>query len=198
MPALLTYNDYCQMPDDGNQYEVIGGDLCMSPSPIVRHQQVSSNLYFLLSKWTRAEKAGQVLYAPIDVILSEHDIVHPDLLYINNARSHIIGEKNIQGAPDLVIEILSEGNRRHDEVLKRDLYESNGVQEYWIVDPVLDTIKVYRLEAGEYIRVVEWSLEKGDVTSSPLLLGFECKLGDVFGTNHRSRKHLCGPLRDKV
>ena len=117
----------------------------------------------------------------MDVVLSEHDIVQPDLLFVSDARSSIIEEKNIQGAPDLLIEILSEGNRRHDEVRKRDLYESYGVQEYWVVDPVLETIKVYRSEESRFIKAAEWTLEAEDVISSPLLPGFECQLADVFG-----------------
>ena len=180
MPAPLTYDDYCQIPDDGNRYEVIDGVLYMSPSPIVRHQRVLVNLTFFLEKWNRNTKAGQLYVAPMDVVLSEQNIVQPDILFISNERLAIIGEKNIQGAPDLLIEILSEGNRRHDEIQKRDLYESFGVQEYWIVDPVLETIKVYRLNNSTYTRPVEWSLEADDVATSPLLPGFEERLKKVF------------------
>ena len=180
MPALLTYDDYCQIPDDGNRYEVIDGVLHMSPSPIVRHQLILSNLSGLLWNWTRDTKVGTLLFAPMDVVLSEHNVVQPDILFVSQKRASIIEEKNLQGAPDLLIEILSEGNRRHDEVRKRVLYESFGVLEYWIVDPVLETIKVYRLEKAQFIRVAEWSLEAGDVITSPLLPKFECRLEDVF------------------
>ena len=180
MPAPLTYDDYCQIPDDGNRYEVIDGILYMSPSPIVRHQLISGNLHGFLWNWTRKTKAGLILKAPMDVVLSENNVVQPDILFVSNARASIVEEKNIQGAPDLVIEILSEGNRRHDEVRKRDVYESHGVQEYWVVDPVLETIKVYRLEEEQFVRVVEWSLEAGDEISSPLLPEFGCQLADVF------------------
>ena len=180
MPAPLTYEDYCQIPDDENRYEVIDGVLYMSPSPIVRHQLILSNLSSLLWNWTKKAKTGVLLFAPMDVVLSEHNVVQPDILFVSNERASIIEEKNVQGPPDLLIEILSEGNRRHDEVRKRVLYESFGVQEYWVVDPVLETIKVYRLENLQYTRVAEWSLEAGDVIASPLLPGFECQLKDVF------------------
>ncbi len=180
MPAPLTYDDYCQIPDDGNRYEVIDGVLFMSPSPMYRHQKISRKLTVFLSNWADRIKAGEVLYAPMDVVLSENNIVQPDLLFISNERASIIEEKNIQGAPDLLIEILSEGNRRHDEVSKRDLYERHGVLEYWIVDPVLETIKVYRLEEARFIKAAEWSLEAEDVIASPVLPGFECRLADVF------------------
>ena len=180
MPALLTYDDYCQIPDDGNRYEVIDGILHMSPSPIVRHQTVLANLTLILGIWNKKKKAGRLLFAPIDVVLSEHNVVQPDILFVSNERASIIGEKNIQGAPDLLIEILSEGHRRHDEMTKRKLYEAHGVTEYWIVDPALETIKVYRLLKGAYTRAAEWSLEAGDDASSPLLPGFACNLSDVF------------------
>ena len=180
MPARLTYDDYCQIPDDGNRNEVIDGILHMSPSPIVRHQRVIRKLSVLLSVWAERSKTGEVLFAPMDVVLSKHDIVQPDILFISNERASIVGEKNIQGAPDLLIEILSEGHRRHDEMTKRKLYEAHGVTEYWIVDPALETIKVYRLHKGAYTRAAEWSLEAGDDASSPLLPGFVCQLADVF------------------
>ena len=180
MPAPLTYDDYCQISNDENRYEVIDGVLYMSPSPIVRHQQISLNLSLRLATWAKEAKAGKILYAPMDVVLSEHNIVQPDILFVSNERLSIIKDKNIRGAPTLLIEILSEGNRRHDEVRKRVLYESFGVQEYWVVDPVLETIKVYRLEEHQFTRTAEWSLEAGDVIASPLLPGFECRLSDVF------------------
>ena len=180
MPAPLTYDDYCQIPDDGNRYEVIDGVLYMSPSPIVRHQLILSNLSSILWNWTKKTGAGVVLIAPMDVVLSKHNVVQPDILFVSNERSSIIEDKNLQGAPDLLIEILSEGNRRHDEVKKRVLYESFDVQEYWIVDPVLETIKVYRLQENRFVRVAEWSLEAGDIIASSLLPGFECRLADVF------------------
>ena len=180
MPALLTYDDYCQIPDDGNRYEVINGVLYMSPSPIVRHQRVLRRLSFLLGTWVENTKAGELLFAPMDVVLSENNIVQPDILYVSDERAFIIKEKNIQGAPDLLIEILSEGNRRHDEVKKRKLYESFGVEEYWIVDPVLETVKVFRLENSEYIKATEWSLELDDSLTSSLLPGFEARLAEVF------------------
>ena len=180
MPAPLTYDDYCQIPDDGNRYEVIDGVLHMSPSPNVRHQLILNNLSSLLWNWTKDTKTGIVLTAPMDVVLSKHNVVQPDILFVSKERASIIEEKNVQGPPDLLIEILSEGNRRHDEVRKRVLYESFGVQEYWIVDPVLETIKVYRLVEKQFTRVAEWSLEADDVITSPLMPGFKCRLTDVF------------------
>ena len=107
-------------------------------------------------------------------------MVQPDVLFISKERTSIITEKNVQGAPDLLVEILSEGNRRHDEVVKRKLYESFGVQEYWVVDPVLEIVKMYRLEEDAYSGAHELSAEREDVLSSPLLTGFELALTALF------------------
>ena len=180
MPALLTYDDYCLIPDDGKRYEVIHGELYMSPSPIIRHQSILVNLTILLGTYVKKAKTGRMLVAPMDVILSEHNVVQPDVLFISTENRSIITDKNVQGAPDLLVEILSEGNRRHDEVVKRKLYEAFGVKEYWVIDPVLETIKVFRLENGRFIKAAELSEEGGKVLTSPLLEGFECPLVELF------------------
>ena len=151
MPALLTYEDYCQIPEDGNRYEVINGVLYMSPVPIPRHQRISGNLYVLLSLWIKEHKGGKVWAAPIDVVLSDQDIVQPDIIFISSDRLSMVKGKNVQGAPDLVIEIMSPSNRRDDEVVKKTLYESYGVFEYWAVDPVTETIQVFYLQGGRFV-----------------------------------------------
>ena len=180
MSALLTYEDYCLIPDDGNRHEIIHGVHYMSPSPRCIHQQILGNLYYTLRHHLEDQHKGHIIMAPLDVILSDHDIVQPDLLFISNKREAILKEKNVQGLPDLAIEILSEGNRRHDEVRKRILYESAGISEYWIVDPEIEVIKIYRLEGGKYLRAAELRLEDGDELSTTLLPGFSCPLEKVF------------------
>ncbi len=101
-------------------------------------------------------KSGEAFAAPCDVVLSDEDIVEPDLLFISAARAAIITEKNIQGPPDLVVEILSASTRKIDEVVKRKLYERYGVRGYWIVAPELEGIKIYRLTDQGYIRAQSW------------------------------------------
>ena len=181
MPALLTYEDYCEIPEDGNRYEVIRGSLFMSPTPFIRHQQIVTSLGGLLYRFVKDVGAGIALVSPVDVVLSEENVVQPDIVFISKVRQSIVSEKNVQGAPDLVVEILSEGNRRHDEVTKRKLYERFGVQEYWIVDPELETMKIYRLENEAYNRIAELSTENSDTLRSQLLPGFECDLKEMFG-----------------
>ncbi len=175
-----TYEDYVLLPDDGRRKEIIGGELFVTPAPVTKHQAVSGNLYFLLRLFLGNHSIGRVFHAPYDVIFSESDIVQPDIIYVSNERAGIITDKNIRGAPDLLVEILSESYRRNDEVIKRKLYERYGVDEYWIVDPILETIKIYRREGGAYRRVAELSNESADVLSTPLLPELGIPLSEVF------------------
>ncbi|MBI1814502.1 MAG: Uma2 family endonuclease [Deltaproteobacteria bacterium] len=139
----LDYDDYCRFPNDGKRYELIDGALHVSPSPVTIHQKISARLMVRLYAHVEAAQLGTVLAAPMDVILSRHDIVQPDLLFISNERADIITEKNIQGAPDLLVEILSQ-DREHDLVTKRRLYARYGVTEYWIIDPTHVGIQTFR------------------------------------------------------
>ena len=118
--------------------------------------------------------------APFDVVFSDFDVVEPDLLFVSRERAEVLTEKNVQGAPDLVVEVGSPATRRRDEKTKLQLYERFGVQEYWVVDPDLDAIKVYRLVEGRYQRAAELTLAAHDVLSTPLMPGLELSLADIF------------------
>jgi len=178
----LTYGDLCLLPEDELRHELLGGEHVVTPSPVTRHQAVSLRLAVLLGEWAERTGAGAVFAAPFDVVLSPPDVVEPDLLFIRKDRLEILTEKNVQGAPDLVVEILSEGTRRRDEIVKRDLYARCGVEEYWIVDPELETVKVYRREGGErYRRTAELARENDDTLTSPLLPDFAAPLERIFG-----------------
>jgi Uma2 family endonuclease len=179
--ARLTYDDLVRFPDDGKRHELIGGEHFVTPSPGLRHQAISMNLSFLLSSFLRQRPLGKVFHAPFDVVLTPHDVVEPDLLYVSAERREILTAPNVQGAPDLAIEILSPSSRRQDELLKRDLYERTGVAEYWIVDPEAETVKVFRRAAeGRFGRSRLRSRRAGDVLTTPLLPGLEVPLGEVF------------------
>lgn len=180
MPALLTYEDYCQIPNDGNRYEVIEGVLYMSPAPVFKHQRISVKLTSKLFEFIESRELGTVLTAPFDILFSDSNIVQPDILFISNERASILTPKNAQGTPDLLIEILSKSNRRYDEVVKKQLYETYGVLEYWIIDPEADTIQLYRLDGSVLKRVSELSKERADTLNSPLLPGFSCELEWLF------------------
>lgn len=175
----FTCEDYLSFPDDGNRHEIIDGDHFMTPAPLTRHQRISGILFGFLFACVDAHHSGEVLAAPTDVVLSRFDVVQPDMLYVSEARRDIIKRENIQGAPDLVIEIISEGTRKTDEVIKRRLYERSGIPEYWTVDPEVETVKVYRLQDGKYRRI-ELTLEAPDQLTTPLLPEFSLPLERLF------------------
>lgn len=179
----LTYDDFLLFPDDGKRHELIDGEHYVTPSPNTRHQRISGNLYFEIRQWLAGHPVGQVFYAPFDVVFSSFDVVEPDLLYMSNERAaKILTHKHVAGVPEIVIEIGSPGTRRRDETLKRRLYARMRVGEYWIVDPDVDAIRVFRREGDElsFARPVELSAEASDVLTTPLLPGLEIPLQRVF------------------
>jgi Uma2 family endonuclease len=128
----------------------------------------------------KKNKIGNVFSAPCDIVFSDTDIVQPDLLFISAEHASIVTEKNVQGAPDLVIEITSPSTRKTDEVIKRKLYEQYGVGEYWVVDPELEMVKVYRRVNGRYERILELSKEANNILSTPYLPSWTMPLSEVF------------------
>jgi Uma2 family endonuclease len=177
----LTYEDFLSFPDDGRRHELIDGDHYVTPSPLVRHQRVSGALFSALRAHCSATGAGEVFHAPLDVLLSSHDIVEPDLLVVLADQRDILTEEHVRGAPAIVIEILSPGTRSRDETLKRRLYARTGVREYWMVDPYRRAIAVCRQTApGELETAIELTAAAGDVLASPLLPGLSVPLAVVF------------------
>lgn len=177
----LTYDDFLQFPDDGNRYELIDGEHYVTPSPDLRHQQISGRLHLITGNWLEAHPIGQVYYAPLDVVFTNVDVVEPDLLYMSNERAASISTpQNLAGAPELVVEIGSPSTRKRDETIKRRLYERSGVSEYWVVDPELDIVRVFRSRDGELGRPMELSAEAGDMLTTPLLPGLDIPLARVF------------------
>lgn len=176
----FTYEDYLLFLDDGRRHELIGGEHYVSPSPRKKHQDASMNLVRILSGFIYEQKLGRLYHAPFDVIFSDEDVVQPDISFISNGRSSILKDEGAVGAPDLAIEILSESSRKTDETVKRKLYEWAGVEEYWIVDPELQTVKVYRLKDSSYERTAELSAEAGDRLETPLLPGLTIELARIF------------------
>ncbi|HXT51576.1 MAG TPA: Uma2 family endonuclease [Thermoanaerobaculia bacterium] len=176
----LTYDDFVLFPDDGKRHELIDGEHYVSPSPNVRHQAVLQNLNHLLHSFVREHGLGRVFFAPLDVVFTLHDVTEPDLIFVSNSRASIVTEANLQGAPDLVVEVLSPSSHRYDEVTKRALYERAEIGEYWIVDPEADTVKVYRREGEQFGRPALLSARDGDHLTSPLFPGLEIALADVL------------------
>lgn len=178
--AGFTYEDYLLFPEDGRRHELIGGEHVVTPSPSQRHQRTSINLASALHAFVESSNLGSVFAAPFDVVLADSDVVQPDILFVSKAHAERVGERGVRGAPDLVVEITSESTRRTDEVVKRKLYEASGVAEYWVVDPEIETVKVYRERDGRFTRVAELSREDDGTLTSPLFPGLGIPLTAVF------------------
>lgn len=154
----LTYEEFQDLPREEvghRQLELIDGEVFVTPAPRTIHQVAAGNLHFALRKFVQEQNLGRVLFAPYDVVFSKWTALEPDLLFIRRDRFSIITDANAQGAPDLVIEILSPSNRAYDRETKHRVYQQGGVPEVWYVDPEkrsveilnLDPVGVYRMTA---------------------------------------------------
>jgi Uma2 family endonuclease len=177
-PVRLTYDDYLLFPEDGRRHEILDGEHYVTPSPSTKHQDVSVQLTTHLNLFILEHRLGKLYSAPTDVVLSRHDVVVPDLVFISKARLALVTHPGVQGPPDLVIEILSPSTRRMDQRLKLERYESFGVQEYWVVDPDQETLTVYRLEGDRFHSSTDLTPE--DTVTTPLLPGLELPLEKIF------------------
>lgn len=178
----LTYDDLVAMfPDeDGLCRELIDGELFVTPAPFRRHQRLVRRLAISLGVHLDAHPdQGEMFTAPFDVVMTPHDVVEPDLLVVLGDQPDVLTEKNIQGAPGLVIEVHSPGTRKRDETLKRDLFDRHGVREYWMVDPDRNRVIVYRRAADGSFPLVN-TLDANETLTTPLLPGWSLALGHLF------------------
>ncbi len=173
----FNYSDYLLLPED-KRYEILDGELCVVPAPNTRHQKLLGQLFKILDSHVTEKELGTVLLAPYDVIRSEENVVQPDILFVASEHLRIIGEANISGSPDLVIEILSPNNRRKDVETKRKVYAKFGVREYWIVDPGVETVEV--LVWSEAVYSSAGAFGRNESLSSPLLPELDLPLSSVF------------------
>jgi len=179
-PPLMTVDDLEAMPDDGNRYEVIEGELFVSRSPGLTHQIVSDNIVFLIRDYLRSHSIGIVVSTP-GLILSRFSGVIPDIVFFSNpSRDRVVSGERLVSAPDLVIEILSRGvdNSRRDRIAKRRLYAKHGIPEYWIVDCQLRVVEIFRLE-GTSLELAATFGDNDDVSTSTLP-GFTCQISEIF------------------
>ena len=177
-PKLLTYDDYARLtPSDSGNYELHNGKIIFMPSPLSPHQNMSMNLSVEMGSFIRQCKLGKLLAAPMDVRFTPNDVVQPDLLFVSNEKLDRI-KRIVEGAPDLVIEIKSDGNTATDMSYKKYLYETSGVEEYWIVYPNKKTISIYLLIEDE-LRF-QRTLTLADTLKSLVLSGFEMPIAAVF------------------
>lgn len=173
----LTYADWLAFPNESHRYEVIDGDLFVTPPPAIVHQRVSREIEFALLTFLRENGRGEVFDAPVGVKLDDSNVLEPDLVVVLSHNAHRIGEQVISGPPDVVVEILSLGSARRDLGVKRNTYERGGVAEYWIVDPESRSIEVLALGAQGYERA---GLCENEVLHSRVLPGFDLVLQTVF------------------
>lgn len=178
-PASLrfTYDDYLLLPED-RRYEIIDGDLFMTPAPGTPHQRLIGRLYSFLDDHVRTRKLGEVLMAPCDVVLSPTDIVQPDLLFVAADRAAIIGEKFISAAPDLVVEVLSPSTEDRDRTVKTKLYARFGVRELWLAETETKRIEVLTNSGDGFRQEAVFGL--GTVLRSTLFPGLEIPIAEVF------------------
>jgi Uma2 family endonuclease len=180
--ARLTYDDLAAMPDDGLRHEIIDGVHYVTPSPNLRHQELLGRLHLEIGLWLRVHPdRGRVFLAPLDVLFGRHDVVEPDLLFVAADQQEVLTPANVQGAPALVVEVLSPGTRKRDEGIKRQLFERSGVREYWMIDPDAHCITVYqRSAAGDFAEPTKLTAAEADTLATPLLPDFQLALQGYF------------------
>ena len=177
----LTYRDLQAMPNDGKRYELIDGEVYMTPSPSRKHQQALGNIYFAVRTFAEERDAGEVYFAPFDVVFDERNALQPDLLFVRKDRLKLIGHAHVKGAPDLVVEVLSPSTASYDRETKLQVYARAGVSEIWFVDPERRTVEVLNLGADKrYVLSGKFSGEASVI--SAVLPGLPLTLREVFAS----------------
>ena len=175
--SKLTYQDYASMEGD-ERYELLDGELILVASPNMDHQTVSLRMVVRMNAFVEENDLGRVFHAPFDVLFTDTDVAQPDLLFVSKERESILTPANIQGAPDLIVEILSPSSSRRDWHNKRELYARHDVTEYWIIDPANRIVSVMSLRDG--VLEIDQTCTVGDAAASAVLDGFSVSLEEIF------------------
>ena len=173
----LTYQDYANLDGD-ERYELLDGELILVASPNRDHQSVSVRLLTRMYSFVEESDLGWVYSAPFDVLFTDTDVAQPDILFISREREHILTHANVQGAPDLIVEILSPSSSTRDWRAKRELYASHDVREYWIVDPTNRIVSILLLQDG--VLEIEQTHTEDETATSTVLEGFSVSLDTIF------------------
>lgn len=178
----LTYEDFVRIPDDGKRHEIIDGVHYVTPAPVRRHQQLLGRLHLAIARFLEEHPAlGEVYLSPLDTVFSPWDIVEPDLLFVAADQLDILTEPNIQGAPALVVEILSPSTRRRDLGIKRQLFDRGGVREYWLIDPRAHDVTISRrMPDGTFPKASQHGVGDHASLTTPLLPGFALSVAQLF------------------
>lgn len=175
---IWTYRELCaQFPETNQPVELWDGKIIMSPAPSFFHQEIVLRFYEVLVQFVRKHQLGKVTTAPVDMILSEHRVVQPDVAFISRERLNIIQDA-IHGPVDLAVEVVSLGGRQRDRIEKKDLYEQYGVKEYWLIDPEAGTVEVFSWNKGVYTLAGQY--RSGETAASEILKGFEIAVDAIL------------------
>jgi Uma2 family endonuclease len=174
----MTRHDYQLFPEGGPQWQLVDGEFHMGPAPHRFHQDISRNLGYILLRYLEDHPIGKLYQAPFDVYLGDVNVVQPDILFFANARLGHLTDAGAEGAPDLVVEILSKRNAKLDRGPKKEIYARFGAEELWLIDPETLQVEVYRLQ--EDAEVPKDTLKTQPTLSTPLFAGLEIPLGEIF------------------
>ena len=178
-PSEWTYQDYLNLPNEGQRYEIIQGVLYVTNAPDIDHQFTVSELVRQIGNFVIEHKLGRVLTAPFEVHLSEISRpVQPDVFFIKAERWPAPGAKFFEGAPDLIVEVLSPSTSRTDRFIKFNEYEQAGVPEYWIANPKTRSVEIFVLSGGEYAQLSEFT--ENELIQSATLIGLTIVTGALF------------------
>jgi Uma2 family endonuclease len=175
---ILTYDDYCALPNDRNRYEILDGELFVTPAPATKHQIALGNLYRIVSIYVIAHRMGRLLLAPTDLILAATTVVQSDLIFVGNDRSQIVTPRGVEGVPTLVVEILSPTTHRTDRETKAQLYAKYGVPHYWLIDPDQQVLEAYELSGDQYNLVTR--AQDADRFTPSIFPGLSIQISDLW------------------
>ncbi|MGH7817782.1 MAG: Uma2 family endonuclease [Candidatus Binatia bacterium] len=175
---VLTYDEYCDLPNDRNRYEILDGELSVTPPPATKHQIALGNLHRILSTHVFANHIGRLLLAPTDVILAATTVVQPDLVFVGNDRSQVVTARGVEGVPTLVVEILSPTTHRTDRLTKGQLYARYQIPHYWLIDPDQQSIEAHELIIDHYDLVA--SARDAEMFTPSLFPGLSIGLADLW------------------
>ncbi|MGE3886970.1 MAG: Uma2 family endonuclease [Vicinamibacterales bacterium] len=177
----LTAREFLRIPEDGKRHELIDGVHYVTPSPNVRHQELVGRLHLSMGTFLESRPHLGRIFLPLDVVLSDHDVLEPDLLLVAADQQGILTKANLQGPPALAIEVLSPSTRMRDELVKRRLFDERGAREYWLVDPWDRRVTVFRRAAdGSFPQVASLEASAGARLETPLLPGWSLPMEELF------------------
>jgi Uma2 family endonuclease len=177
-PQPLTVQDFMDIPEGPPYYQLIEGDLFMMPPPGAFHQDIAGNIFSLMREYLRRNPIGKAAIAPYGVFLNDVNAFLPDVFFVTKARLKQFSKRGFEGAPDLVVEVLSPGTSRFDKTSKKTVYARSGVLEYWLVDPITQEVHIFYL--AENIDEPRFIYSRTDSFASPLIPGLEFRGEEIF------------------